>query len=71
MTAAEELARTLVEYDATVARELYEVIVRELGGRLDDVPADSDSVTTSEWKEGLARYERLRSLGVALERALP
>ena len=70
MTAAEELARTLVEYDAGVARALYEAIVRDLGGSLDSVPADSDSVTTSEWKEGLARYERLRALGSALERAL-
>ena len=70
MARAAELAQSLVDYDADVARKLRDVIVRELGGSLNAPPNDSDAVTTSDWKEGLAAYERLRSLGQELDRLL-
>jgi hypothetical protein len=67
---AADLARTLVDYDEELARAVLDAVREQLGGRLDTVPKDSDSVTTSEWKEGLARYERLRSLGLELQQLL-
>ena len=67
-TAAGDLALAIKEYDRTAASLLLAAIEQELGGRPDGVPADGDSVTTSEWKEGLAQWERLRALGLELQR---
>jgi hypothetical protein len=71
MTRAPELAQALVDYDERVAQKVLDLLVQELGGTLDGSPPDSESITTSEWKEGLAAYERLRSLARELERLLP
>ena len=67
-TAAADLGRAIYEYDPNAATLLLRAIEQELGGRLDGVPDDGDSVTTSEWKEGLAQWERLRALGLELQR---
>jgi hypothetical protein len=67
---AAQLAQDLVEYDEVAARKLYEVIIADLGGRLDTAPPERERVTTMEWKMSLASYERLRSLGRELERLL-
>ena len=69
-TAAADLGRAIYEYDRSAAALLLGAIEQELGGKLDGVPADADSVTTSEWKEGLAQWERLRALGLELQRLL-
>ena len=67
-TAAADLALAIFEYDRKAAELMLAAIEGELGGTLDAVPADGDSVTTSEWKEGLAHWERLRALGLELRR---
>ena len=78
----EPIARGLVEFDRALAQSVLELIAHELGaeepGDLPQIRAylsradahDTSSTSTAEWKYGLARFERLRSLGLALCEAL-
>ena len=75
MAPADDAARALLEYDEAVARQVLDLIVRELGGGDEDPrsflaridpPEVRTATSTAEWKLGFAQYERLRELGLAL-----
>lgn len=78
MAAADAVAQAIVEYDSGLALDVLRLIVQELGGsregdaqRLLAYLSRGDAVddpqkTTMEWKEGFAKQERLRGLGLAL-----
>ena len=83
MPASVDLARSLVEYDDALARDILVQIVRHFGGAVDGhevpeamrflenlAPREWTSTTTTQWKADFAHHERVRAFGLELARLL-